>query len=64
LVGVAANIRVTDISYWKAEVGTLGLAKEVIGAIATGGVANTGKLREMKEGEIQEARRKEGVLSS
>jgi hypothetical protein len=40
------------------------LAKEVIGAVMTGDVAVTGKLREMKEGEIAEARQKEGALSS
>ena len=53
-----------DISYWKAEVGLLGLAKEVIGAVATGGVAVTGKLREMKKDEIEQARRKDSTLSS
>lgn len=55
---------VADISYWKAEVGLLGLAKEVIGAVATGGVAVTGKLREMKKDEIEQARRKDSTLSS
>lgn len=53
-----------DISYWKADVGTLGLAKEVLGAMATGGVAVTGKLREMKEDEIKQARQKDGSMSS
>ncbi|ETN42406.1 uncharacterized protein HMPREF1541_01560 [Cyphellophora europaea CBS 101466] len=52
------------ISYWKAEVGALGFGKEVIGAVITGGVANTGVLRQMKEDEIEQARKKDGALSS
>ena len=38
--------------------------KEVGGAIATGGVAVTGDLRQMKQDEIKEARQKDGALSS
>jgi len=56
--------RIVDISYWKADVGALGFGKEVIGAIVTGGVANTGKLREMKEDEISQARKSDSSLSS
>lgn len=55
---------VADISYWKADVGTLGFGKEVIGAIATGGVANTGSLRQLEESEIQQARKKDSSMSS
>ena len=54
----------TDISYWKAEVGTLGLGKEIIGALATGGVPNNGSLREMKEDEIKQARSQHSSMSS
>ena len=59
-----ADVVKTDISYWKAEVGALGFGKEVIGAVITGGVANTGVLRQMKEDEIEQARKKDGALSS
>ncbi|KAK3614735.1 hypothetical protein LTR56_027056 [Elasticomyces elasticus] len=52
------------ISYWKAEVGALGFGKEVLGAIVTGGVANTGALREMKEDEIAQARKSDSALTS
>lgn len=61
----SANVvDVLDISYWKHEVGSLGFFKEVAGAVATGGVANTGSLREMKSDEIKEYRKKHGALSS
>lgn len=53
-----------DISYWKHNTGAIGYAKEVAGAALTGGVANTGLLRELKEGEIQEARSKDSSMSS
>ncbi|KAF1987628.1 hypothetical protein K402DRAFT_403326 [Aulographum hederae CBS 113979] len=46
------------IAYWKAEVGTLGLIKEVAGAAMTGKVANTGAMRQFEEKDIQ-AERKE-----
>ena len=46
------------ISYWKHEAGPAGFAKEVGGAVMTGGVANTGALRQMQEHEIQQARTK------
>lgn len=42
----------------------LGMAKEVGGAMLTGGVANTGALRELKEQEIREARARDSALSS
>lgn len=44
------------ISYYKTEVGTLGFVKEVVGAAVTGGVADTGKLRELNEQDIEKAR--------
>ncbi|KAF1920298.1 hypothetical protein BDU57DRAFT_534092 [Ampelomyces quisqualis] len=44
------------ITYYLTEVGMLGFAKEVIGAAVTGGVANTGKLRELHEQDIEKAR--------
>lgn len=56
--------RSTDISYWKHQVGKLGFAKEIAGAIMTGGVANTGALREMKTADIEAARQRDGALSS
>ena len=40
------------------------MIKEVGGATLTGGVASTGKLREMKEDEIKQARSKHSNLSS
>ena len=50
------EVKAEYVVYWKAEVGMLGFAKEVIGAAATGGVANTGVLRELKIGELEKAR--------
>ena len=44
------------ISYYETDVGLLGYAKEVVQANITGGVANTGKLRELKEADISKAR--------
>jgi len=44
------------ITYYLTDVGMLGFAKEVIGAAVTGGVANTGKLRELHEQDIEKAR--------
>jgi len=58
------EVKARYISYWKAQVGTLGFAKEVIGATITGGVANTGALRQMTHEEIVEARKKDSSLSS
>lgn len=50
------EIKSTYISYYKVDVGVVGLAKEVIGAAVTGGVANTGKLRELYKEDIEKAR--------
>lgn len=50
------EIKATYVSYYKAEVGMLGYAKEVIGANITGGVANTGSLRELDEQDLEKAR--------
>lgn len=50
------EIKANYISYYKAEVGMLGYAKEVIGANITGGVANTGKLRELSQQDLEKAR--------
>lgn len=44
------------ITYYLTDVSILGYAKEVIGAAVTGGVANTGMIRELKEGDIEKAR--------
>jgi general stress protein 26 len=44
------------ITYYLTEVGILGYAKEIIGAAVTGGVANTGKIRELFEQDIEKAR--------
>lgn len=53
-----------DISYYKAEAGALGYVKEVVMANVSGGVANTGKLRQMEESEISSARSKDSTMSS
>ncbi|KAH7401516.1 blue light-inducible protein Bli-3 [Pyrenochaeta sp. MPI-SDFR-AT-0127] len=44
------------VTYYQSDVGLLGYAKEVVGAAMTGGVANTGKLRELNEQDRQQAR--------
>jgi general stress protein 26 len=44
------------VTYYKTEVGLLGYAKEVAGAALTGGVANTGVLRELSESDLEKAR--------
>jgi general stress protein 26 len=44
------------ITYYLTDVSILGYAKEVIGAAVTGGVANTGKIRELGEQDIEKAR--------
>ena len=43
------EVKAKYIVYYVTDVGILGYAKEVIQANITGGVANTGKLRELKE---------------
>jgi general stress protein 26 len=50
------EIKSNYVTYYLTEVGILGYAKEVIGANITGGVANTGKLRELKEQDLEKAR--------
>jgi general stress protein 26 len=50
-------VRSSYIAYWKTTVGTLGFLKEVGGAALTGKVAETGLLRELKEGEIENLRK-------
>ncbi|KAI5237564.1 blue light-inducible protein-like protein Bli-3 [Aureobasidium subglaciale] len=52
------------ISYYKTNVGALGYLKEVVAANVTGGVANTGNLRQMKEDEISKARSQHSTMSS
>jgi general stress protein 26 len=44
------------VTYYLTDVGILGYAKEIIGAAVTGGVAVTGKLRELSEQDIEKAR--------
>ncbi|KAF2025055.1 hypothetical protein EK21DRAFT_104250 [Setomelanomma holmii] len=44
------------VGYYATDVSMLGMAKEVIVAAVTGGVANTGKLRELSEQDLQKAR--------
>jgi general stress protein 26 len=44
------------VAYYLTEVGLLGYAKEVVGAAVTGGVANTGKIRELTEQDLEQAR--------
>lgn len=50
------EIKSKYVTYYKTEVGLLGYAKEVAGAAITGGVANTGVLRELSESDLQQAR--------
>jgi abnormal spindle-like microcephaly-associated protein len=50
------EIKSKYVSYYVTEVGLLGYAKEIIAANVTGGVANTGKLRELKEADLEKAR--------
>ncbi|THW05291.1 blue light-inducible protein-like protein Bli-3 [Aureobasidium pullulans] len=59
-----ADLQKPDISYYKTNVGALGYLKEVVAANVTGGVANTGSLREMKEDEITKARNQHSSMSS
>lgn len=44
------------VSYYLTDVGILGYAKEILGAAVTGGVAKTGKLRELSGEDIEMAR--------
>ncbi|THY36294.1 blue light-inducible protein-like protein Bli-3 [Aureobasidium pullulans] len=58
------EVKAKYISYYKTNVGALGYLKEVVAANVTGGVANTGNLREMKEDEITKARSQHSSMSS
>ncbi|KEQ83793.1 blue light-inducible protein-like protein Bli-3 [Aureobasidium pullulans] len=58
------EVKAKYISYYKTNVGALGYLKEVVAANVTGGVANTGSLREMKEDEITKARSQHSSMSS
>lgn len=58
------EVQPSYISYWQHDVSAMGFMKEVGGAAMTGGVANTGKLRQMKEDDIAAARKRDGNLSS
>ena len=44
------------VTYYQTDVGLLGYVKEVVGAAATGGVANTGKIRELSGQDLDKAR--------
>ncbi|KAF2144385.1 uncharacterized protein K452DRAFT_284699 [Aplosporella prunicola CBS 121167] len=50
------EVRAKYVTYYKTQVGTLGMIKEVAGAALTGKVANTGVLRELGEAELETAR--------
>ncbi|KAK5126423.1 hypothetical protein LTR85_010659 [Meristemomyces frigidus] len=58
------EIKAKFISYWKHDVSALGFMGEIGTAVVTGGVANTGTLRQMKEDEIEQARSKHSSMSS
>ena len=51
------EVKASYIAHWKTEVGTLGFMKEVAGSAMTGKVAQTGLLRELKEKDIEQARK-------
>ena len=53
------EVKAKYICYWKSQVGTLGFLKEVGVAAATGGVADTGVQRELKEDTLEQARKME-----
>lgn len=57
------EVKPTYISYWKAKVGMVGFMKETVGAVISGGVANTGALRELNENDIEQARAMDGDMS-
>lgn len=50
------EIKSKYVTYYLTEVGLLGYAKEIVGAAVGGGVANTGKLRELSEQDLEKAR--------
>lgn len=53
---VLIEVKASYIVYWKSEVGKIGFAKEVGGAVMKGQVANTGSLREMGKGDVEKMR--------
>jgi hypothetical protein len=53
------EVKAKYVTYWQAEVGTLGFMKEVGVAAMTGKVADTGSLRELKEADLEQARKME-----
>jgi len=50
------EIKSKYVTYYLTDVGMLGMAKEVLGATVTGGIAKTGKLRELSEQDLEKAR--------
>ena len=54
------ELKAKYISYWKAQVGTLGFLKEVAQASLTGQVANTGVQREFVAEDIEAMRKTQG----
>lgn len=50
------EIKAKYISYWKSQVSSVGFLKEVVGANLTGGVANTGALRQLTAEDIEKER--------
>ncbi|KAJ9620892.1 hypothetical protein H2203_007478 [Taxawa tesnikishii (nom. ined.)] len=58
------EVKPNYISYYKAQVGALGYAKELLTSNITGGVPNTGDLRQMHEQDIQQARSKHSTMTS
>ncbi|TKA68402.1 hypothetical protein B0A55_08740 [Friedmanniomyces simplex] len=58
------EVRAKYISYWKSSVSADGYKKEIDEATKSGGVANTGTLRQMKEDEISKYRSKNSSLTS
>ena len=54
------ELKANYISYWKAQVGTLGFFKEVAQATVTGQVADTGVQRELVGEDIEAMRKTQG----
>jgi len=59
-----ADLVFVDVSYWKAESTALGYVKEIVAANITGGVAVTGKLRQLQKHDIDMARKKHSELTT
>ncbi|KAF2641319.1 blue light-inducible protein-like protein Bli-3 [Massarina eburnea CBS 473.64] len=53
------EVKAKYVTYYQTDVGLLGMAKEVGVAAVTGKVAETGKLRELTEADIEQARKME-----